>query len=122
MFRMGEKERLTRMADLLRAGATMLSDSCPECGSPLFRMPSGEIWCPSCEKRVLIIKKSEKPSTAVGLLVLDGLEDSLVSKLKDIQARIDKEKDIEELGRLSTILSRMLEALERLRRIRSSQS
>ena len=36
------------MADLLRKGATMLSRSCPECGTPLFQLKSGDIVCANC--------------------------------------------------------------------------
>jgi len=36
------------MAELLSAGATMLSKSCPNCGSPLFRLKDGKILCATC--------------------------------------------------------------------------
>ncbi|HID90667.1 TPA: hypothetical protein EYP44_01750 [Candidatus Bathyarchaeota archaeon] len=118
---LSEKRKIERMADLLRSGATMLSQPCPACSTPLFRMPSGEIWCSSCNKRVLILKESERPAKALGLLLLESLEDSLMSKLETIHEKIEDENDIEEIGRLSTILSRMLDALERIRRIRSTR-
>lgn len=82
-------------------------------------MSSGEIWCPSCDKRVLIVKESEEPSRALGLLHLEDLEGSLLSKLELIHEKIKTEDDVERLGELSDILSKTLDALERVRRIRS---
>ncbi|MEN3059018.1 MAG: Sjogren's syndrome/scleroderma autoantigen 1 family protein, partial [Candidatus Methanosuratincola petrocarbonis] len=50
--------QVKRMADLLREGATMLSQACPECKTPLFRLSSGEVICPGCNKRVVFAKPS----------------------------------------------------------------
>lgn len=96
----------------------MLPQACPECGTPLFQMPSKEIWCPSCDKRVVIIRESETPSKAMGMMQLESIEESLLSKIQDVHERIKKEKDVDEIGRLIAILSKMLEALERLRKFR----
>jgi len=51
------------MAEMLRQGAKMLSYSCPECGSPLFQLKSGEVWCARCQKRVVIVAEDEDEST-----------------------------------------------------------
>ena len=47
-----------KMAELLKSGATMLSETCPECGTPLFRK-GRETFCAKCNKPVVIIQTSE---------------------------------------------------------------
>jgi len=53
-----DKKNIDKMAELLRSGNTMLNKSCPECNSPLFKNRKGEIFCPSCNRKVLIVDKS----------------------------------------------------------------
>ena len=43
------------MADLLRSGYTMLNIACPVCNNPVFRNKEGEKFCPSCNRKVIII-------------------------------------------------------------------
>jgi len=113
------EKKLKRMADLLRSGARMLPQFCPVCGSPLFEMPSGEVWCANCEKKVVIVKEGEAETAAMKALLWPSLEESILGKLKEIDVRIRDEEDPEELFRLGRILNTLLEALERLRRVRS---
>ena len=53
------KDNAKIMAELLRSGHTMLNLACPECNNPLFRNKKSDIYCPICNKKVLI-KKEEK--------------------------------------------------------------
>jgi UPF0148 protein len=56
-----DKNNIEKMAELLRSGNTMLNKSCPECNSPIFKNKKGELFCPSCNRRVIIKDKiSEK--------------------------------------------------------------
>jgi UPF0148 protein len=49
---MGNKdENVKKMAELLRGGSTMLSHSCPDCKTPLFKLTDGEIICPAAAGR-----------------------------------------------------------------------
>ena len=43
------------MADLLRSGNTMLNMACPVCNNPLFRNNEGVNFCPTCNRKVLVI-------------------------------------------------------------------
>lgn len=52
-----KKDEAKIMADLLRAGQTMLNLACPLCNNPLFRNKENDIFCPICNKKVLIEKK-----------------------------------------------------------------
>src|SRR5207245_187669 len=55
-------EDVKRMADLLKSGATMLSDVCPECGNPLFRV-KGDIFCAKCNKPVVYARATGPHAT-----------------------------------------------------------
>jgi len=48
------KDDIKEMANLLRAGYTMLNMSCPECNNPIFRNKEGELFCPTCKRKVII--------------------------------------------------------------------
>jgi UPF0148 protein len=50
---------IRKAAELMRSGGVMLADVCTVCGSPLFKMPSGEIICP-IHGRVMLVKTEEE--------------------------------------------------------------
>jgi len=47
------------MADLLRSGYTMLNMACPVCNNPIFRKKEGMLFCPVCDKKVIVMKKDD---------------------------------------------------------------
>jgi len=104
------------MADLLRQGATLTDLACPACASPLSRLKNGDLLCAKCEKKVVIVKEGEDASKITGSLALESLETTLLSKIEQIQSRLQKEENTEELMKLNNTLSGLLESLERLRR------
>ncbi|MBD3343267.1 MAG: hypothetical protein GF353_29490 [Candidatus Lokiarchaeota archaeon] len=53
------KEDAAKMADLLRSGYTMLNLACPACNNPLFRDTNNKIYCPICNKQVIVKKEGE---------------------------------------------------------------
>ncbi len=111
-----EEQHIKRMADMLRQGATLTELACPACASPLFRLRSGDLWCAKCEKKVIILKEGEDPSKITGSIVLDKLEATLLAKVQEIQNRMQHEENMEELQKLGTVLSGMLENLEKIRK------
>jgi UPF0148 protein len=110
-----DNEQIKRMADLLKSGATMISENCPECNTPLFKI-NGEVWCPKCNKRVIIVKEGEGTNVA-SMLLLEDAEKTIMTKLQETSLWIRNEKDPSKLRELGSLLSTWLEALERLRRI-----
>jgi len=53
-------ENVKKMAELLRSGNTMLNRSCPVCNTPIFRNKEGELFCPSCNRKVMIVDNDSK--------------------------------------------------------------
>jgi UPF0148 protein len=104
------------MADMLRQGATLTELACPACASPLFRLRGGDLWCAKCEKKVIIVKEGEEPPKIAGSIVLENLEATLLARIQEIQSKMEHEQNMEELQKLGTVLSGMLENLEKIRK------
>jgi UPF0148 protein len=103
------------MADLLRQGSTLTDLACPVCASPLFRLKNGDLWCGKCEKKVIVVKEGEEPKVTSSVM-MDKLEMTLLAKVQAIQEKMDHEENPEELQKLNTALSGLLENLERIRK------
>ena len=106
------------MADLLRRGATLTELACPACASPLFRLKRGDLWCAKCEKKVIVVKEGEEPAKVTGSMVLNKLEATLLAKIQQIQSKMEHEENVEELQKLGTALSGLLENLEKIRKVK----
>jgi UPF0148 protein len=114
---MSDNENIKRMADLLKSGATMLENHCPVCSSPLFRI-NEEIWCPKCNKRVVIVDESDS-SLPTPISALNHLEHVLLFKIQEISEHISNETDTKKLSQASELVLTWLEALERIYKIQT---
>jgi uncharacterized Zn finger protein (UPF0148 family) len=103
------------MADLLRQGATLTELACPACASPLFRRKNGDLWCGRCEKKVIVVKEGEEPPK-IKSTALENMETTLLAKVQAIQGKMEHEENPDELQKLNTALSGLLENLERIRK------
>lgn len=111
-----ESKYIKKMVDLLRQGSTLTDLACPACASPLFRLKSGSLWCARCEKRVIVVKEGEEPPKVTSSVVLDKLEATILGKVQGIQNKMEKENNAEELQKLGTLLSGLLDNLEKVRK------
>jgi UPF0148 protein len=109
-------ENIKKTAELLRRGASLLSQSCPQCGSPLLKIKD-EIYCPSCGKKVVIVKEGEPIPSNVEGGALSDLSSVLHTKLRETVESIKNETDPSRLQELLRIIVGILDALERLKRI-----
>ncbi len=110
---------IKRMADLLRQGATLTELSCPACVSPLFRLKDGTLFCAGCEKKVIVVKKGEEAEKAADA-AMDKLEATLLSKVQEIQSKIQQTEEVDELQKLSTTLSELLSNLATIKNMKKS--
>jgi len=106
-----------RMAELLKSGAAMLPETCPECGTPLFRK-GNETFCPNCNKPVVIIRSAEQETRILADSVLEDSEQTLLAKIREINLAMKIEKDPDKLLVYGDALVAWLEAIEKLRRLR----
>ncbi len=106
------RDAVKAMADLLRSGATMLSERCPICGLPLFRLKSGEIVCP-IHGRIFVVRSEEEYTRATLEAALEGLERLAAARITALTAEVEK------TGRGLEELVKWLEVVERIERVRS---
>lgn len=107
---------IKKMAELLRAGATMMAETCPDCKVPIFRLPDGEMICPGCDRKVVFAKSTEAEKVAAQSSAASELEDVMQRKVKLIKEKMEKTDDPKELEGLSRSLSSLLDALEKVRK------
>jgi uncharacterized Zn finger protein (UPF0148 family) len=105
------------MSELLKSGAIMLSKNCPECGSPLFKVEK-DIICAKCNKKVVIVKATEKDDKITEETVLSNVEQTVLSKIKEVNDAINSENDKEKLILNSQSLSIWLDTLDKIRKLR----
>lgn len=108
-----------RMAELLKSGATMLNDYCPDCKVPLFKLRSGDIICPSCNRKVIYVKEGEEFKVE-SMLILNDLKKTIIGKLQELKISIAIEKDIRTLLEQSELLIKLLDSLKKLEEIEKS--
>jgi UPF0148 protein len=111
-----EEEYIKKMADMLRKGSTLTDLACPACSAPLFRLKSGEILCVKCEKKVIIVKEGVDPEKIKNTIILENLEKTLLTRITEIQNKLQNETNIQEIEKLSLTLSTLLESLEKTRK------
>jgi len=99
----------------------MLSETCPECGTPLFRRGK-ETFCARCNKPVVIIQSAEDESRLMTDRVLETSEQTLLAKIQEINTALKNETDPEKLVAYGNALSSWLSAIEKLRRLRGQDS
>jgi uncharacterized Zn finger protein (UPF0148 family) len=114
-----DESHVKRMADHLRQGATLTELACPACASPLLRFRNQELWCATCQKKVIVVKEGEEAKLASNM-TLDALEATLLAKIQEIQNRMQNEQDPDELQKLGTALTGLLNNLEKTRKAKKA--
>ncbi|MFX1315140.1 MAG: Sjogren's syndrome/scleroderma autoantigen 1 family protein [Promethearchaeota archaeon] len=91
------------MADLLRSGHKMLNMACPICNNPIFKKRSGETFCPTCNRKVLIVKNKshQKNAKIESRIQKNNNEDTKVFKEKNEVLLFLKEVIIEKIDYFS---------------------
>ena len=110
-------EDVKRMADLLKSGATMLSDVCPNCGSPLFRV-KGDTFCAKCNKPVVYARATGPQATVSTSVLLETVEQTVIAKISETNELLKSEKDPERLSAYSNLVFGWLSMLEKLHALR----
>ncbi len=114
------------MADLLRMGNTMLNLACPVCNNPIFRNKSGDKFCPSCDRKVVVSNDKTaqyyqknnlnyennlniKPNFREAIYT--SLEDVISKKVQWIIEKLQVETDIELIRSYIDVISNFLSLL-----------
>jgi len=107
-----------KMAALLKSGAAMLEQTCPACNVPLFRLKTGEVVCPSCGQRYIIVSSDEEELEVRGNLTLQELERAAIDKLARVVAELRAAKDYSEVSEALEVALNLLRVVDYARRIR----
>ena len=107
---------IKKMAELLRRGATMLAQSCPQCGSPLLKMED-DIYCATCDRRVVIVESDREAEAEAVKVLIPKLRETLIRKLSTLTNVLESEDNPEELTKLANLMVLLLQALDRLETI-----
>lgn len=110
-----DSQYLTRAAELLRSGATMMAQACPACATPLFKL-SEQVVCAKCNKPVIILKATEDEGKILRERTLAATEQTLLKKIREVQSAMEKEQDPAKLAQHTENLSNLLGAIEKLRK------
>ncbi|MBN1216422.1 MAG: hypothetical protein JXA99_13405 [Candidatus Lokiarchaeota archaeon] len=112
------------MAELLRLGYTMLNEACPKCNTPIFRNKNGEMICPSCNRKVVIMKENinsisdntniEKKQnlSSYNNKILDSTYKILENKIYILLEKIEKENEITKIREYVGLLKELYEILK----------
>ena len=106
-----------RMAELLKSGASMLQETCPQCGTPLFRRGT-ETFCAKCNRPVVIIRNAEDETRLMTNQILDSTEQTLLTKIQQVNVALKTETDPSRLLTYGSALKTWLEAIDNLRRLK----
>ena len=107
-----------RMSELLKSGATMLQETCPQCGTPLFRK-GAETFCAKCNRPVVIIRNARDENRLVTDQILDTTEQTLLAKIQQSCTALKDESDPEKLLAYGNALKTWLEAIDGVRRLKA---
>jgi len=108
------------MAELLKGGNVMLSDSCPDCKVPLFKLRDGKIICPSCERVVIYVKHGEEYMVK-RYQAIEEIMNTITNKLIELNVSIANEDDILKLNEKMKVLNSILEAYDRLVKLKKEK-
>lgn len=115
-----DKERsvpVKKMADLLRHGATMLAQACPQCGSLLMKVGE-DIYCATCDRKIVILKEGQQAdSSALGSMIPE-LKETLVRKLRAVSDLVAQETNVDELAKLAGLMLLLLQSLQLLEKVK----
>ena len=107
-----------KMAAMLKSGAAMLDQLCPNCKVPLFRLKTGEVVCASCGQRFVIVSSDEEELEVKGNLVMQELEKVAVEQLARLATAMRTAKEYEEVSEAVDVALGLLRVIEYTRRIR----
>jgi uncharacterized Zn finger protein (UPF0148 family) len=116
-----EDELVKKMADLLvREKATMLDKACPECGTLIYKLPTGKIICPSCNREVRIVKDDtpsapKKTNSKISKSnEFTNLLHTIYNKIGVLNKKLQNESDVSQIERIATSVEKLFKIYERV--------
>ncbi len=108
-----------KAAEYMKMGAIMLSESCPICKLPLFKLGE-DVFCPNCGRKIILVKEDQEAIAAKTPLILTDMEESLISKILEVERKLMLAEDLDDVKKAGDVLNTLLEALSTIRKLRKS--
>ena len=109
------EDKSAKLAEALKRGWRMLSETCPRCGSPLFQA-GDEVVCAVCGTKYVLVSSEEEAAEARAMYSLMALRDALIGLLDRSVSSIEVgEVDHQEILRVREIVE-TVEVIERILR------
>ncbi|MFX1513973.1 MAG: Sjogren's syndrome/scleroderma autoantigen 1 family protein [Promethearchaeota archaeon] len=114
----------SEMASLLITGATMLSESCPDCHVPLFQKDD-KIFCPKCKRKVVFVSTDEEAedyhAKHLHSNVLDDLRLILYGKLELFGRKIASLDEPENINHYLPTIQNILSTIKMINYLQGQQ-
>jgi UPF0148 protein len=91
----------------------MLSESCPECNTPIFQLKDGSLLCPMCDKPVVVVPADADINA---MKQQNKLEKTLNKKIQQIQDQLEEEMDPDNIITLLETLSKLIDTRDKLKK------
>jgi len=114
-----DKDLVREMAVLLKSGAAMLDYLCPDCNVPLFKLKTGEIICPKCKRRFVIVSGEEEEFKVRGDLIIKEVERAAIEQLHRFSRQLSSASTPHDAVEVSNVLLSLLEIVRLTRKIRA---
>jgi UPF0148 protein len=103
------KDKMKLAVELVRKGATILSEPCVKCGGIKVSY-HGKVYCTGHEDLSSVVAAE----TVSMDTVLAGMREALLSKLSEVTSSLDREKDSAKQEQLVSLMTRYYDLLEKL--------
>lgn len=112
------EDYVKKAAELLKMGATLLSDTCPVCHVPLFKF-RGDVFCPKCGRKIILVKGEREAVAARTPIALADVEETLIAKILDVNIRLTSMEDLDDIKKAGEVLNILLKTLSLVRELRA---
>ena len=129
-----EEQNIKKMATLLRSGATMLDIYCPNCKYILFRLKNDKIYCPICDREVIIVKsdlENKKSQISEGNIELSNnipiekhisndflrLNDIFFNVVSHLSKKLEETDDLLVIEKILSIINQTLDIINKIKKI-----
>lgn len=106
-----------RMGKLLRGGAALLHKACPQCNTPLLRLPDGTLYCAKCDQTVLekpvAVAAAEAPASSND--VLNRLSAALLTCLDALCRMLPEQPQLQDIRTFAGIAKDLVDTLRAIR-------
>jgi uncharacterized Zn finger protein (UPF0148 family) len=128
------KEETSKMVELLRKGYTMLNLSCPICKNPILKSKKEDMFCPICNREVVLVDNNsiaKKEKTTLNKLKNEKeesqfrinhktnfnlVENIIINKITWLTNLIKDENQLEMIEKQVDLIQKLLDILEKVTR------